>query len=1426
MDIAELGIKIDSRDANIANQALKTLANTGAEAEKSAGEVSRAHVIQAASLRMSARDAQLFKLAMGGATEAQIRQSRSALDAVDAQAKLDAKMKDLQVSSVAVGKAIGLAFAGAITAVTAFMVFFDKAMDKLANYKDVAEKSGIADPSSLATMRTALDVTGTSVDTFGSSLNQMQKQLARGSDESKGAARALSMVGISIDDFRKLDPVAQFKTLSGAMNGVADSGGKVALIQDIMGRGAGAMLPLMKEWAANGDSIVTVTNEMIEGADGWKDANAASISQLRQMSEVAMTLALPTMTALRNAAMEFAMQLIGVSDNATTLERNTAIQNFAESAGAKLAAFADIVVGVIREIRNLGLGIGSLAAAAGAFLSIDLTSQESIAAGGRKIREIHNEYNSQIIKSREGKTISNLYKEELEKIKLYSVDAGDAVSRRMRGAASGKIDVSGYTGREAKEDKTGERAARQAESEYGRLIGRIQERIALGEEEVKLGRKLTANEKERQKVEAALNNPKSKLSEAQKDAVRAELAIAEAIDAKLEKRERELKLWHEITAMHEKNAEEVAADRVKQDNHFNSVEKGLRDQAISMEQNNELLDAEIKLVGMSSEMRTATLEVLRMEIDYQNTLKEINDDINITEERKIILREKALRISKAQVDAFIKQEKLTDAQKLNAFLDPKKASSFGDALTKAFGSAGTSLGTLTNLLTEYGEKQAEIEAMRAIATAKGVAGEKELAQVNERASVMQMQNYGNMASAAAGFFDKQSSGYKVLMGVSQAFHAAEIAMQLASIAPKLMAGAAAMFGQSGWGGFAGVAAMGAVMAGLGYAMSGGGGGGRVGPSARDIQAGQGAGGVLGDPTAKSQTLKDSMALMDRDFDNSKKMLRALLAIERNIGGLASAISRQMGVAGSMFDSSGLGIGETKRWGSAVFGGNRSTTLKDRGLMFDAQTIGQAAQGISGASYQTTNTVKEGGWFSKDKSWDTTTRGAIDPEINRWMTQTIDSLRDGVVTAAGTLGIMGAEATVNSLQLGLSQISMMGLTGTEIQEQIEAVMSKAFDDMALALSPQLLNLGRVGEGSGETMMRLANTLTVVNGTLDSVGMRLFDISVNGAAAATALADTFGGLEEFKDVLGSYYDKFYSAEEKRLNTAKRIAATLAAEGGPNKSVEQILAMTRAQWRTELEGYASMGEAGDKAATAMLLVSDAVASIAKESESMSDVYERQIDLIQGSVDKFKSLIETLKTAQDNLLLNESLSPLTPQQRYEEAAQQFAITRAQALSGDADAAGRLEGVATTFLELSRSMFASSTQYNNDFARVMESFRDAETYSRGMVIAGERDIDVLKAQLTGLTEIRDAVRSVETAITSPSTPATAAATSAFPTMITEIQALRAEVTALRVQAAQGTGAQIDATYDATQAAAQAQAAATIEAAQRTSYAGRAGMLL
>jgi hypothetical protein len=66
----------------------------------------------------------------------------------------------------------------------------------------------------------------------------------------------------------------------------------------------------------------------------------------------------------------------------------------------------------------------------------------------------------------------------------------------------------------------------------------------------------------------------------------------------------------------------------------------------------------------------------------------------------------------------------------------------------------------------------------------------------------------------------------------------------------------------------------------------------------------------------------------------------------------------------------------------------------------------------------------------------------------------------------------------------------------------------------------------------------------------------------------------------------------------------------------------------------------------------------------------------------------------------------------------------------------------------------------------------------------------------------------------------------AMPDMISELRALRSEVANLRTQSRAGTGAQLEALYDATARAANRQAEASIEAARRTVYARKTIPLL
>jgi hypothetical protein len=319
------------------------------------------------------------------------------------------------------------------------------------------------------------------------------------------------------------------------------------------------------------------------------------------------------------------------------------------------------------------------------------------------------------------------------------------------------------------------------------------------------------------------------------------------------------------------------------------------------------------------------------------------------------------------------------AADLAKYLDPTKAQKFGSALKGSLSEAAKSMVDLTSALMKYGTEQTKNDKARhdaEIARKNGKTTEVEylaqIQQINARSTQEQLASYGDMASAAAGFFDKSSRGYKALQTASEVMHAAELAMNLASIGPAMAAGAAQFFAQSGWGGFAGVAAMAAVIAGFGVAVSGGG-----QNVSQQRQAEQGTGTVLGDKSAKSDSLNRAIQLTAANSSTQinylSSMNAALQSIQANITNFASTLLRTTDVSNPNVNLNTNNGGATtlvklaalgplgplatslmpsfvNNWvgkaATAIFGGKQS--LNDSGFTIGKESLASAlASGVNG-----------------------------------------------------------------------------------------------------------------------------------------------------------------------------------------------------------------------------------------------------------------------------------------------------------------------------------------------------------------------------------------------------------------------------------------------------------------------------------------------
>lgn len=115
-----------------------------------------------------------------------------------------------------------------------------------------------------------------------------------------------------------------------------------------------------------------------------------------------------------------------------------------------------------------------------------------------------------------------------------------------------------------------------------------------------------------------------------------------------------------------------------------------------------------------------------------------------------------------------------------------------------------------------------------------------------------------------------------------------------------------------------------------------------------------------------------------------------------------------------------------------------------------------------------------------------------------------------------------------------------------------------------------------ETAGQTLDRLANSLTSVNTAFDALGLSLYDASLNGADAASTFVDLVGGLDQFQNLTRSYYENFYTEGERAAFAMRQISAEFAALG-------QTLPGTREEFRALVE---SARAAGDNTLLANLL------------------------------------------------------------------------------------------------------------------------------------------------------------------------------------------------------------------------------------------------
>lgn len=870
-----------------------------------------------------------------------------------------------------------------------------------------------------------------------------------------------------------------------------------------------------------------------------------------------------------------------------------------------------------------------------------------------------------------------------------------------------------------------ESAAKKLEKQYLSSLNTAQTFIEKQEEELGLKRKLTESEQKYIELMRVVSDIEGKFKGKDVNELR---NLAEKIKLQGEQAIVQEKLNESMDDYFKKLTQTMEAEDAFADSAFKSSE-AVRQKLLSVQRQisatnqtplgeaMESSEADQRRIDFINKQISATQKLIEETLTLEYT-KAISSGDTKQQERVWALMEArqkyidTLKLEKLGIENNKKSldEYLEDLFKLSKITMSEIGRSPGQILAEGFGEAGNAISGMISAYQDFGKESKkineELAAQQKYLMSKGASGN-ELAKVEKAAADKRMQinaqMYGSMAKSAKGFFNEQTTEYKTLEKVEKAFRALEMAMAIKSMVTQVMgietvaateaasvpgvvaaqqakgtaAAATGVANQASGDPYTAIprmAAMVAIMAALGFVVSNINSG--IADPTEERQASQGTGTVLGDMTAKSESITNAIELIEENTSISAKynegMLAALKNIETALGGAAKLITRSnIGTVGSVNSDGGIDLGimsqnsymgkvttkfidkladidaSLKKYLLPMLGGDAlkkifgvKVSVKDTGIFAQAQTVSDILEkGFSGESF---TTIEKKARFRKAKQEDVF--GELPEDVEKQFGLVIKSFHSGLQKVSDVLDVNGEDFTnrLNNFVVDIGRISLEGLSGEEVQKQLTAVFSKLGDEMAIAALPGLENFQEVGEGYLETLVRVASTVATVDGIFDSIGQTMQLTGKSGIDAKLRMVELAGGLQELSGLTSNFYDKFYTEAEKEANTVRLVTEEF------NKLGITMLDLKSSDARIKFRDLVnSFKDSNQETYVSLLKLVDAVDSLTPSIEgvtSSSDLLRQKLALENRIQELTMSSVEytTMMRQKELLALDSSLRPL----------------------------------------------------------------------------------------------------------------------------------------------------------------------------------------
>lgn len=336
----------------------------------------------------------------------------------------------------------------------------------------------------------------------------------------------------------------------------------------------------------------------------------------------------------------------------------------------------------------------------------------------------------------------------------------------------------------------------------------------------------------------------------------------------------------------------------------------------------------------------------------------------------------------------------------------------------------------------------------------------------------------------------------------------------------------------------------------------------------------------------------------------------------------------------------------------------------------------------------------------------------------------DGGKFGVQVGVGTAKYSTGELKTSpeALTLEASRAVFAALQGSELPRYLAGV----FDGLTATTATQ----DQINKA-----LEYAGTIKAINDQFTVLPAQFANLRDMSLKALESLATFSGGLANLGTNLGTYYEQYFNAEEKRANTIRNITNTLNAVGASFTEAD-VAGATKETFRQIVEGQDLTTEAGRKNYATLLSVAGAFAGLTGAATTAAAAVDtaaaaineawsnegRRIDAARAVIDSLRAEAtqnyiaaqERVVAAQEGVAqaLQQTIGSFEsflatldnaerPTERLAGARQNFNDLTARAQAGDLAAVNQLPAAAKSFLDLSKGYSASIVDYRRDEAKV-----------------------------------------------------------------------------------------------------------------------------